>query len=560
MPLDPRRMFAPGSPLRSLRIIYRILIPPIIAIACLLALGAANYAGMRTERDALRSIYEMSFRRYWMCAEVIEQITRAHAKLYTLITWVNSGYEESRTREALAGAQDGIRAARKVISEAMAQPFLKGKEREWQGLLEALGRYEKRSAEAAEMAATDPATASMMLGSAEQTYAELDAHLNRLKQAENRSIYDHYRGALAAFGSALRRSALITACAIFLSLAVTGLVSRSISSPLSRLIALLSALVKGGGDLSQRLSIDSRDEVGTLASEVNDLLENFAKITIGVKATAKEVAAISSTLSAAAQEVSRSMDRQSGRSEQLASATVQMSKTLQNVAGNTHSIYEGASLSLNQAMEGETIVQRTSEEVRKIADTLGASTGLFKNLQQRSQQVGAVVQVIEDIADHTNLLALNAAIEAARAGEKGRGFAVVADEVRKLAERTGKATAEIFNTICSIQGEIDGATTALAACLDNVKTGVGLSVEAGDALGNIVKAVGVLQERAEEIAGAVEEMSATSASISTDLSEIAETTRDTTTASSRVASTSIELARLSTGLAEAIRQFRTSTV
>ncbi len=203
----------------------------------------------------------------------------------------------------------------------------------------------------------------------------------------------------------------------------------------------------------------------------------------------------------------------------------------------------------------EDVVGKSVEEVEAIAKTIDDSSRLIKSLGERSTQIGEIISVINEIADQTNLLALNAAIEAARAGEVGRGFAVVADEVKKLAERTANSTSEIGGMINSIQEEVKQVVLSMESVTRQVSTGVELSAQAGNVLGDIVVSVDELHTMVQQIASATEEMAATSEEISKDIESIAAVSRDTSTSSDHIAYASQEMSRLAINLEKNVGGF-----
>jgi methyl-accepting chemotaxis protein len=210
------------------------------------------------------------------------------------------------------------------------------------------------------------------------------------------------------------------------------------------------------------------------------------------------------------------------------------------------------------AKEGSAVVDKTRDEVMKIEVTVKDSATMIESLGQRSSQIGEIVNVINDIADQTNLLALNAAIEAARAGEQGRGFAVVADEVRKLAEKTGKATTEISEMIRAIQGETGKAISSMKESLHRVEAGVDYSTKAGDSLRSIVTSVTELQSMVQSVASATEEMSTVSGQITEDVDTLAKNSRDTSVCSDVVSNAASQLVTVSQHLRKIAGQFKTS--
>ncbi len=329
---------------------------------------------------------------------------------------------------------------------------------------------------------------------------------------------------------------------------------RSITIPLNRAVEVANKVAEG--DLSVNIEADSTNEIGKLSLAVKHMVDKLKDVIASVKSTSDNLASASQELSASAEQMSRGLTEQSGRSSQIATAATQMSQTIVDVAKNSSNIASSATETLKVADNGKDIVSKSVEEVKAIAETVNESAKLISSLGERSKQIGEIVNVIKDIADQTNLLALNAAIEAARAGEQGRGFAVVADEVRKLAERTAKATAEISEMIGAIQNEMERAVGSMEEGTKRVETGVEFSAQAGDALRKIVNSVGELQAMVQQIATATEEMSTASEQISNDIDTIANVAKETTVSSEQVSEASSDLARLAGNLQGIVAQFK----
>ncbi|HEY3275656.1 MAG TPA: methyl-accepting chemotaxis protein [Syntrophorhabdaceae bacterium] len=344
--------------------------------------------------------------------------------------------------------------------------------------------------------------------------------------------------------------AVVFAFAIFLA----SFLARGIAKPLSEGVAVAHRIADG--DLTTEIEIKSQDETGQLLTAMKDMVGKLQKIIGEVKSVATNMAAASQQLNQSSEIMSTGAGEQAGRASQVATASEEMSQTVLDIAKNTSAIETSATDTARLAKDGEDVVDRSVEKVKAIARTIGQSAELIKSLGERSNQIGEIISVINDIADQTNLLALNAAIEAARAGDAGRGFAVVADEVKKLAERTGNSTSEIGGMIQSIQNEVHQAVISMENISTEVKSGVDLSSQAGDVLRNIVGSVNELHSMVQQIASATEQMAATSEEINRDIETIASVSKETSKSSEHIASASQELAGLSITLEQVVGGFR----
>lgn len=369
---------------------------------------------------------------------------------------------------------------------------------------------------------------------------------------------DKLKEANAAAENAYNTSRMIIlisgVCAVIVGFLIAYILTVSIRKPLNDAVEAMGRVA--AGDLTVKVDADRTDEIGRMLSSIKDMITRLSQLIGNIKTTTASLASGAEELSASSEEISRNMNDQSSRASQIATAAEEMSQTVIDVARNAGSIADSASQAASKAKNGENSVYQTITEVNEIATTVRDTSELMKTLGDRSNQIGEIVSVINDIADQTNLLALNAAIEAARAGEQGRGFAVVADEVRKLAERTAKATAEISTMIRTIQDEVHGAVDSMESATSRVASGVALATEAGNTLREIVTSVDGLQSMVQQIASATEQMSSVSEHVSSDVQNVASSSKEISMGSEQIAHVSSDIARLGTELQTSVSQFR----
>jgi methyl-accepting chemotaxis protein len=198
----------------------------------------------------------------------------------------------------------------------------------------------------------------------------------------------------------------------------------------------------------------------------------------------------------------------------------EMAIGIQRIATTSLTAYEASVDAREQAEHGQELINRSTEQMNAVSAVVGELVGIIQKLEERSNQIGDIVQVMSEISNQTNLLALNASIEAARAGEQGKGFAVVAGEVKKLAERSTESAAQVAELIDSIRSDIGAAVTTMGKGEREVDAGVQSIRHTGDAFAHILAAARSIVEQAQESSGAAEEMSASAQQIAASLQEL----------------------------------------
>ena len=345
---------------------------------------------------------------------------------------------------------------------------------------------------------------------------------------------------------------LTASCAMVL----TAMVERRVSLPLSRLTARVKDIAEGEGDLTQRIPVTSQDEIGELSHWFNTFIQNLQSLMRQVTTSTQQLASASEEISASAMQMAQGSQTQQSQTAQIATAMQQMAASVGEVSSNSNQVAGNAQHAADDARDGGKVVDKAVDMMRSVAEAVGNVAAQVAELGKRSDQIGKIVGVIDEIADQTNLLALNAAIEAARAGDQGRGFAVVADEVRKLAERTTKATKEIADMISSIQQETKAAVTAMERGTAEVEQGVVATKEAGAKLQQIISGSERAADMIAQIATAATQQASTTEQINSGIGEIAKISHDSASGAQQSAKACEELSNLALDLQGLIGRFK----
>jgi len=335
---------------------------------------------------------------------------------------------------------------------------------------------------------------------------------------------------MAALG-AESRSSLTTMLIIGVLIAVAGLlaiwlISRRITRPLRDMVVMLDNIGQGEGDLTQRLHIDSRNELGQIATGFNTFLTRLQGMISEVVGSVQKVSDASEHTADIAIRTDKGVQTQLAEIELVATAVHEMTATAQDVARNATQAAEAASHADRAANQGRHIVQDTGATITELAGEIGRAVDVVQTLARDSENIDAILVTIRSIAEQTNLLALNAAIEAARAGEQGRGFAVVADEVRNLAQKTQQATGEIQQMIQQLQNGTRDVVQVMEQSQSRTQRSVEQADAAAEALQAITQAVSLINDMNNQIASAAEEQSAVAEDINRNVTNIGQVAQD----------------------------------
>jgi len=351
--------------------------------------------------------------------------------------------------------------------------------------------------------------------------------------------------------------------AITVSLLLSGIFAllimqiRSLIADLARISTSVTNVAEGnlgGADIA----LKRNDEIADLATKTDQMRVNISSIVSQIRGSSDAVSQTSETLVGIAHSTTSHIEKERDEIAHIASAMNQMLSASQEVANNAERVAEAAGDARLETKEGGNMAQQTIGAVTSLAEDVANSTRVIRELHENSMAIDRIIEVINDIAEQTNLLALNAAIEAARAGEQGRGFAVVADEVRTLAQRTQTSTGEISGMIERLQATASSTAQAMEQGHQKAQTSVESVTSVGEKLQAIEHSVTSISEMVDCIAAAATEQNMTCEEINRNICNISEATEQTMEEAQQLQNTNEEVCSISKQLVGCVSRFRTS--
>lgn len=363
--------------------------------------------------------------------------------------------------------------------------------------------------------------------------------------SNNQSLYETSRNLsiIVGFGTVI--------FVVFVAL----LLIRQIRKPI--MILLTQTQQVSAGNLAVKLDMQAfaRDELGQLAEGFNVMQDNLRSLVNEVSSSVVQLGSAAEEISAVALQSSNNMENQKNELNQLATAMHEMQATVQDVARNTNDAASAATQASTTAAQGSHTVNDSITQIEKVAGAIEKAAMVISHLGEDSRNIGMVLEVIQGIAEQTNLLALNAAIEAARAGEQGRGFAVVADEVRTLAKRTQDSTSQINSIISELQLRANEAGMTMQESQNMMTEAVSSAREAGGAIAKISTSVNNITEMNTQIATATEEQGAVSEELNRNVVNISHASEEVASGAKQMAYACNDLNQLATQLQDVVRKF-----
>ena len=326
---------------------------------------------------------------------------------------------------------------------------------------------------------------------------------------------------------AMMMTVIFCGAIIVLGVLVAWIINRTINSALNTIQTTMRD-IQTTHNLRLRVDLPAKDEIGFVAASINDMLVDFSRVIANADQTVKEMNTTTIELSKNAARTADDAQKQRAETDMVAVSVTEMVGTVEDISRNMEMAASKALSTQENAREGQLKVNSAIDRIRQLSERLEGSVETVSALAKESESIGTVLNVIQGIAEQTNLLALNAAIEAARAGEQGRGFAVVADEVRALASRTHSATEEISDIIATLQERTKSIVVLMEDCRQDGALSRDEAATTGVVLDQIRLDVEEISTMAGSVSTAIEQQTIAANEISKNLDTIREITEDTT--------------------------------
>jgi len=515
-------------------------------------LGAFTFFTFRDISQKSANVSESAFPSVIHLTEIrtaLNAIRQADLDLMLCQTSECTARQIAKHQDGIAQFQAGARAYEPMLSYPMDRELFKQLSTAYDKYVEASNRGVALMSAGKTGDALDALSSDAINKSFDAT---LDITNNAVEMNANRGM-ESARGATRSSSRATWINAGITLMIVLFCSCAGYVLNRLIAPPLQAATAALERVATK--DLTVSIDITGTDEIGRLSAALNTSVAAVREVLQSVARGAETLSAATTEISARSVQSASNANSQSSKTNQIAAATQEMTATIGEISHNAESAANASRVSAQTANQGGAVMQAAAVTMEKIAVATGTVSEKMNSLAHRSEEIGKVVSVIQEISEQTNLLALNAAIEAARAGEHGRGFAVVAGEVRRLAERTKDATEEIASTIRSIQEETRSTLQVMQESHTAVETGLNETARARNSLEAIIESSKQVEHQIQLIATAANQQTSASSEISESAGQISQLAIENSQGAEDAVDALKNLASLASDLDGMIRQF-----
>jgi methyl-accepting chemotaxis protein len=384
----------------------------------------------------------------------------------------------------------------------------------------------------------------------------LQISLTEFKKRRSQAFEEAFINVESRLNSTNKIGVAVAVITITILMLVALPVANIIRKNLGEVIESMKSIAQENGDLTVRLSTTSEDEIGELVLWFNNFIEKLQNVIKDIVETAGPLAKSAKRIEKLSGSASNTAEQQKSLVYESKLSVEQMSAVVSEISSNAAEAANATQSANLESDKGKEVVENAVTSIKALHENIGSSSEMVNQLQNDTNKVNVVLEVIRAIAEQTNLLALNAAIEAARAGEQGRGFAVVADEVRSLASRTQDSTQEINQILGQLQNAAENAVAGMQASINEVETSVTNTIAAGDSLLSIKDTVDTITRMNEQIATATEQQQQTSATMVENVVQINEKAEEASIGSNDLNDVSVQLANLASELELITQQFK----
>jgi len=397
---------------------------------------------------------------------------------------------------------------------------------------------------------------TLSLGQGKQKFEEMREYINQLEEINLDIANQLEKQSEKSYLKQTLLSITVIIIGILFGVFLIWLISDSVTKPVKNVVDIIKNIAEGDGDLTSRINIQSKDEIGDMAQWFNTFVDKLHEIVSSVKYTSEQVATSTNEINTTSAQFAAGAEEQMEQTEEVAASIQEMTTAIVTNTEKAKETYDLAEQSTNTVNKGQQIMQETMTGMNEIVDSvthIGTSVDSFID---HATMIEGIIQVINDIATQTNMLALNASIEAVKAGESGKGFSVVANEVQLLVDQTKNSTKKIEEIISSIQNDVENISTSMNDVYKVVEKGKNKTMDTAKAFQEINQFVSKTREKVELITEISEEQTMGAREISTAVTSISTVNKQSASGSEHLAQATENLNNQTKKLKDLVERFK----